>query len=592
MSLTDSIINKVENSISNLPNKIKYEFESSTNQMKRAAENALNRAIDNTNQVITNQIDDILTDLEKISTGYMKNITYKVTSTINAITKRVNNAIRNTLTLNNAMNFIQNPSSILRNASATGSDSRPSTAAYANRKSRAIIENRATFNPSGVVSSVTSKLTSYLSEGGSTPSKLFDSAFEAAWDGVDPISEMADTGKYVRAIIEDAGFITDKFRSLRFSRSGIFVTRPVLEIDGGGAYKSFAFWTRPNCNLLTLNNTILSATKELVDYPDMYSLTLTDMELYAELCRDGCSKSNLFNLLSNYTKEVPPIRLTESNRDGVKNMFNKGIPMPGMPEIYTEADIPVTFVDNSRGDISKLLYALSLYKTLVGREGYPMRSEYIKYKGIDYLMSLYIVTVDPNWEIIGFGVALGMMISEPPTHFTQHRMDGFSKPELLEEFTVNFKCNCYIPYAPHYYDTFNRLFGFNPTNLVDTRGSGSCLFMTDRTEKDGTLDNGKFRSSVFSNDGGMTVSSANTDNINGYSSYGQFAKTLFDVGAKIVAEYANLPSLQTETINSTTMNALMPFPDVFEMMAKAPGVYTAVNQSEKSRRVFKLGFSW
>ena len=270
--------------------------------------------------------------------------------------------------------------------------------------------------------------------------------------------------------------------------------------------------------------------------------------------------------------------------------------MPGMPEIYTEADIPITFVDNSRGDVSKLLYALSMYKTLVGREGYPMRPEYIKYKGIDYLMSCYIVTVDPNWEIVGFGVALGLMISEPPTHFTQHRMDGFSKPELLEEFTVNFKATTYIPYAPHYYDTFNRLFGFNPGNIIDTRGSATTLYVSNRDGQGTDQDNGSSnRSSVFSSDSGINLSSANIENIAegiNINIGGAFTKNLINKGMQIASQFISQPGTSQSNVNSVTMNAITQYPDVFEMVARAPGVYTAVNANERTRTIFKLGFSW
>ena len=535
--------------------------------MKEAADKALKSAVQSAAKTaIKNPINDVLTDLEELSSGTMNNITYDAVDRINQISKNVNKTIKETLTLNNAMEAIKNPSSVIEKA-------------------------KDSFNLNKIVSSVKS----FSSSPNPNLKKMWSTDFKNEWDGKDPISEMGDVVKYLQAIIEDAGFITDKHRSIKFSRNGVFVTRPILESDSGGYYRSFAFLTRPNCNLVNLVDSTLNCAPELKDYPEMYSQVLTDMELYSELCRDGCGKSNLFQLLSNYIKEIPPIRLTESNREGIKNLFNKSMPMPGMPEIYTEADIPITFVDNSTGDISKLLYALSMYKTLVGREGYPMKAPYIKNRGIDYLMSLYIVTVDPNWEIIGFGVALGLMISEPPTHFTQHRMDGFSKPELLEEFTVNFKATTYIPYAPHYYDTFNRLFGFDPANIIDTRGSGTTLFMSEREGFGSVQDNGSSnRSSVFGTDGGIVMSGANIDSITESmnSISGRFSKNLVDKGVQIASQYITVPGTATNNVNAITMNAIAQYPDVFEMVARSPGVYTAINANERSRTIFKLGFSW
>lgn len=541
--------------------------------MREAAQEALDLATKGSaNAVVRDPISDILTELESLSTGVMQNITYSVANRITEIGKYVNKGIQDTLTLNNAIEAIKNPSSIITNVSEA-------------------------FNINGLTTTVKN----FLASPTTGIEKLWNDTLQNEWFGRDPISGRGDLTTYIKAIIEDVGFITDKHRAIKFSRSGIFITRPILESDAGGYYRSFAFLTRPNCNLINLKDSVLHCAPELKDYPEMYSQILTDMELYSELCRDGCARSNLFSLLSNYIKEVPPIRLTESNRDGVKNMFNKSMPMPGIPEIYTEADIPITFVDNSRGDISKLLYALSMYKTLVGRDGYPMQPNYIKFKGIDYLMSLYIVTVDPNWEIVGFGVALGLMISEPPTHFTQHRMDGFSKPELLEEFTVNFKASTYIPYAPHYYDTFNRLFGFNPSNIVDTRGSGTTLYANNRTAGEQQDNGSQDRASVFSSNAGINLSSSDISSvsqlINTSSNAGSKLsgiKNLVTSGMQIINQFTNsgTESGGGSYTNRVTINAVPKNPDVFEMMAKAPGVYTGVNTAEKNRTIFKLGFSW
>lgn len=564
--ILDNITNDFKTGLNSLETSLKNNFASSTREMRDAAEKALDSAVKSAaNTAIKNPINDVLTDLEDLSTGVMKNITYGITDRINQISKNVNKAIKDTLTLNNAMEAVKNPNIVVDRV-------------------------KDSFNINKLVTSVKS----FAASPNPSLNKLWNTQFKNEWDGKDPISAMGDVVKYLQAIIEDAGFITDKHRAIKFSRNGIFITRPILESDSGGYYRSFAFLTRPNCNLVRSVDSTLECTPELRDYPEMYSQVLTDMELYSELCRDGCGRSNLFQLLSNYIKEIPPIRLAESNREGIKNLFNKSMPMPGIPEIYTEADIPITFVDNSRGDISKLLYALSTYKTLVGRDGYPMRPEYIKYKGIDYQMSCYIVTVDPNWEIIGFGVALGLMISEPPTHFTQHRMDGFSKPELLEEFTVNFKATTYIPYAPHYYDTFNRLFGFNPANIVDTRGSGTTLYVSEREGFGSDQDNGNSnRSSVFGTDGGIALASANMESINDtLNNANRFGKNLIDKGVQIASQYINIPGTSTNNVNAVNINAITQYPDTFELMARSPGVYTAVNANENTRVIYKLGFSW
>lgn len=558
----DHIKDDVNGRLSDIKNNTVGSFKYSTNKMKEDAKKQLKRASDTAMEAaIKEPVEDVLSQLEMLSDGIMTPMNYAIND-INKIGDNVNQAIRETLTLNNAVEAIHDPNSVLGR-----------------------VQDNFSMNK------LLGGVTSFAPSPNNSMHKLYSTEFINDWNGKDPINEMANVGKFVRAIIEDSGYVTDKFRSINFSRNGIFINRPYLEGDTGGFYRSYAFLTRPNLNLVGLNGSMYQAVPELKDYPSMYSQVLTDMELYSELCRDACGKGNLFTLLSNYIKEVPPIRLTETNRDGIKNMFNKGMPMPGIPEIYTEVDIPITFIDNGRGDISKLLYCLSMYKTLVGRDQYPMSPEYIKYKGIDYLMSLYIVTVDADWEIIGFGVALGLMISEPPTHFTQHRMDGFSKPELLEDFTVNFKASTYIPFAPEYFDTFNRLFGFNPGNIVDTRGSGTTLYMSERDQDSYQGAGNSLRSSVFSSTGGYDVSSITINDVNQRVNNIGFNRNAALEGAQIASQYLQNSTSKNE-VNTTIINALQPYHDCFEMIGRCPGVYTGSNTAEKNRTVYKLGFSW
>ena len=295
------------------------------------------------------------------------------------------------------------------------------------------------------------------------------------WDQVNLLAIGDSLRNIVRLIIEDSGWITDPIKSIILSRESLFINRPYLESDTGGLYRSFVFFTRPNCNLFREGKMIY----ELRHYPEFFARIGTDPQLYSELCRDGAHKSICWRLLSNYCKEVPPIRNSETSREGIKNMHERSMPLPGIPEIYDTYDISITFMDNNRGDISKLMYALSMYKDLVGKQEWPMRNEYILNRAIDYLMSMYIVTIDANWNLISLGCAKNLIISEPPTHFSQHKMDGFSKAELLEDFQVNFKATSWIADAPHLIEDFNRLFGFNMANIVDPRGKDGITLMHD-----------------------------------------------------------------------------------------------------------------
>lgn len=417
--------------------------------------------------------------------------------------------------------------------------------------------------------------------------QAYKGAPESNWDYIDPVSSAVDLPTYVKAALEESGYIADKYRANQYARDLHFITRPTLESDNGGHYRSYAFFTRPNLNIVENDGATIQLVKEMANYPAFASLCMSDLGLSAELCRDGANKSNLFTLLNNYVKEVPPIRLAETNREGIKNMYGKGIPLPGIPEVYGEVDISVTFVDNARGDIAKLMYLLSTYKSVVGREGFPMRPEYIKYRGIDYLMSLYIVTVDANWEIIGFGVAIGLIISEPPTHFTQHKMDGFGKNDLLEEFTINFKAASYFPMAPDYYEVFNMISGFDPSNIVDTRGSGHNLYVGER--QDSTRDKTHaLRGSVWSSTGGLDASSDVLIN----TSTGTSQRATSNLMEKVIGNIFKNDSEQTMTEEVNTINAVKKYKGVFELCGRCPGIYTATNSKEPNRRRFMLGFSF
>lgn len=328
--------------------------------------------------------------------------------------------------------------------------------------------------------------------------KTYTPEMDKDWDLKNPLMLGDVLRDVIKIMAEDNGFILDRHKAIILSRESLFINRPYLESETSGYYRSFVFFTRPNCNLFD-NERIIP---ELQAHPDFYARVASDPDLYAELCRDGAFKSNCWRLLSNYCAEVPSIRLSESSREGIKNMHGKSSPLPGNPEIYDQVDISVTFMDNNRGDISKLLYTLSMYKDLVGKQEWPMRREYIKYRGLDYLMSMWIVVVNVDWDVISLGVAKNLIINEPVTHFNQHKIDGFSKNDLLENFTATFKATSYRPDAPEFYEVFNKLFSFNPNNIVDVKGSdGITLMANHRQAHNDAFDEGKItREELIKND--------------------------------------------------------------------------------------------
>lgn len=405
------------------------------------------------------------------------------------------------------------------------------------------------------------------------PAKVFkamDVEYVSSIAGKDLFSTGMYFGEYARFMMEDLGYLYDPIKSIMFSRDYAFIHRPFMEGDTTGRIKTYVFFTRPNLNIfVTGDNGEIAATGELARYDTLRQLVLSDPGLYSELCRDGCNKTALFTFLNNYCLEVPAIRMNESSRDGVRNMHGGTIPLPGKPE-NVGVDISVTFTDNNRADIAKLLFAMRKYSHYVAEEGYPMRPEYIKNQALDSYMSMYVFTVDTNWDIITMGVGFMLTLNDTPTHMTQHKMEGFEKPELLDSFTVSFKALEWDAHAPEYYDYFNWISNFNPANVVDTRGSALTLQEITRDNQTGRA-GCPYRTSVWTEDCGFK---------GGYMS-----------GPAVAPSFTNKPII-AQTFPRVFEYVNYMHRGVGELIARNPGVYVAINSNEPNRRIFKLGFSY
>jgi hypothetical protein len=371
-----------------------------------------------------------------------------------------------------------------------------------------------------------------------------------------------DYNESIKLWMEESGYIFNKQRSIKYARDYFFLTRPYLEADNNGPYRSFAFLTRPNLNLVTKSNDRYLPCAELVHYPELMSLVTSDLELYSELCRDNCNKSNLWMLASNYISDVASPSFASTDEEGIRNAFGIEQKFPGIPD-YHNVNISVNFMDNSRSDIAKLFNCIDRYKYAINKEGYPMRDEYIKYRSIDYLMSMYIIVVDANWEIVSFSTCITMTPGAGPTKFVVHKMDGVTKDDGPgSNFDIDFNCMTYRPHNPLYFDTFNLLSGFNPYDIIDTRGSGATLQVQGRAAS---------RTSS-SNKGTSVWSQVVSDNNYGYA-------------------ISTNPNITTR-IGDTRNYAYRHYKGIYEMIAPKPGIYLAKRTSERGRPVFKLGFSY
>lgn len=376
------------------------------------------------------------------------------------------------------------------------------------------------------------------------------------------VSSGADYNSILKYWMEDAGYIYNKQRSIKYARDYFFLTRPYLESDNNGPYRSFAFLTRPNLNLVVKSNDRYIPCAELVHYPELMSLVMSDLELYSELCRDNCGKSNLWMLASNYISDIASPSFASTDEEGIRNAFGIEQKLPGIPD-YHNVNISINFMDNARSDIAKLFNCIDRYKYAINKEGYSMREEYIKYKSIDYLMSLYIIVVDANWEVVSFSTCITMTPGAGPTKFVVHKMDGVSKDDGPgSNFDVDFNCMTYRPHNPLYFDSFNLLSGFNPYDIIDTRGSGATLQVQ-----------GRAASRNSNSTQGMSV----WNQVINDNNYGFASSTNPQIGAKVgdVRNYA-----------------YRHYKGIYEMIAPKPGIYLAKRTTERGRPVFKLGFSY
>ncbi|MGL5715465.1 MAG: hypothetical protein ACRCX2_20770 [Paraclostridium sp.] len=419
----------------------------------------------------------------------------------------------------------------------------------------------------------------------------------------DPISSKVDLRERVYNIVERCGYAQDKVLSIGYSRNYIFTKRPTLASDSSGHYKSFVFFTRPNLNLITKTDEgMYRLVPELANYDHMFSLVASDPKLYSELCRDGSRQSNLFRLLSNYVKEIPAVRLTDTERNGIENMYGHHTPMAGTPEFHN-IEVSLTMMDNYRGDVAKLLYALGLYRHNVALRGYAMRPEYIKNKADDSLMSMYIITCNVDMEIVGFGVGLNGVVVDTPSHFTQHKMEGFNKEELLDNFNITIKFATYYPHAPKYFDYFNNIFNFNPLDAVDLKGQDYNMTAPGRNVDVQTSGNST-RAYLFGEDFGVKLNgikdktNATISKVQGYvDKYGKYIDT-----AKGIMNYADTYNTvknlyqKGEVVHSAQYieSVQYNYKGRFEFLAKNPGVYVAASQNplEYGRVIYKLGFSY
>ena len=371
-----------------------------------------------------------------------------------------------------------------------------------------------------------------------------------------------DYGNMLKIWMEDAGYITNKQRAIKFSRDYFFINRPYLESDVSGPYRSFCFLTRPNLNLVTKDGDRYLPIQELSYYPELMALVASDLELYAELCRDGCYKSNLWTFASNYISNVASPTFGSTDVEGIKNGFGVEQKLPSMPDYHNVA-ININFMDNYRSDMAKLFNCIDRYKYAVNKEGYPMRDEYLKYKSIDYLMSMYIVIVDANWEVVSFSTCITMTPGAGPTKFVSHNMDGITKDEGPGgNFDIDFNCMTYRPHNPLYFDSFNLISGFNPRDIVDTRGTTNTLQVQARPLT--REDTQSARPSLYE----QLVK----DNNYGY------------------AQTVN-PTVSTN-LNDVKNYAYRRYKGINEMLGLKPGIYLAKKSSERGRPVFKLGFSY
>jgi len=213
----------------------------------------------------------------------------------------------------------------------------------------------------------------------------------------------------------------------------------------------------------------------------------------------------------------------------------------------------------------------------VVREGLSKRTEYIRYNAIDWATSIYIVAVDNQFNIVNFATAIGCVFNTVTTPFAIHKSGPLQKDELYGNIDVSFACTAFIPHNPIYYDTFNHLTGFNPSNLVDTQGSGYILQHPARISEAGIVKTSKIAKmkSVFLQTGVFEENRKGT---------GVDPHRVLDIDSTGM-------TAQTDS-GTKTIYGKFPYKGISEIVALSPGVYVVTDKNDPTKINYKLGFSY
>jgi len=197
--------------------------------------------------------------------------------------------------------------------------------------------------------------------------------------------------------------------------------------------------------------------------------------------------------------------------------------------------------------------------------------------------------------------------------FTKDELTSFTKDELLDNFTVTMKFATYYPHSPKYFDYFNSIFNFNPSDMVHLKGSDYWLVAPERVQYP-ARDPKYVRAYLFGEKYGAKLDNLTKSVTNGVETVQKYADKVNGVvdgvtsalnhaggtgkmaGAAFAAVMSGGSSLslgggeKTETAS----NVNYPFRGKFEFFAKYPGVYTSVSKNglEDDRIIYKLGFSY
>ena len=238
---------------------------------------------------------------------------------------------------------------------------------------------------------------------------------------------------------------------------------PLLGVDPARPYKSYVFFTRPDCNLQYMDN--FQNSPELQYYGNTeLGLALLDLLQYPDkghvvagmtIPKRNQVKSNLIPILSNACYETSGGKdLTMDKVDSKADFAGNFTTMAnGADGIFGPGEISLGFNNPIGSPILHLFIAWFMYIHHACKGSISPETKYIIERRLDYTSSIYVFLLGPDNTIERFAKYTGCFPISVPFGEIQHNNE--LPPDMLSKINVTMAYNKYEPMNPDVFRDFN-----------------------------------------------------------------------------------------------------------------------------------------